>query len=403
MTTDRSAATFLETFARGEFSALWLAQALSLLGDQLARVALSVLVFQRTNSPALTAGTYAITFLPWLLGGPLLSGLADRLPRRDVMVGCDLARAALLGLLALPHVPIVGICLLVFVAELFQPPFMAARSALLPDLFPDDRYVMANAIGNITGEAAQLLGFAGGGVLVLAVSPRGALLLDAVTFLFSAALLRTALRARPAAARDRPPERPLRHFAEGITAVTSDVSLRPLVALAWLCALYVVPEGLAAPLAAGVGSTAVATGLVMAANPAGTVLGAAVLARCVGPPTRLTVMRPLAVLAVAPLLAFAAHPPLIVMLVLLFLSGLGSSYNLPANAAFVAAVPAHRRGAAFGLVSSGMYVGQGLAVALGGALASVVGPTTVVAVCGALGLAAALLLWRPLSAVAGRR
>lgn len=400
LTTDGSAATFRDAVVVGEFQALWLAQALSLMGDQLARVALSALIFARTHSAAWTAVAYAITFLPWLLGGPMLSGIADRLPRRGVMVGCDVARAMLLALMALPRVPIGVICVLIFAAELFQPPFSAARAALLPDIFPDDRYVVANAIGNITGEVAQLLGFAGGGLLIVLVEPRGALALDAATFLLSALLLHTALRARPAAAGRRATQKRSASISRGTSLILRDIRLRPLVALAWLCAFYIVPEGLAAPLAAGVESNAVAIGLVMAANPAGTVLGAAVLARCVRPATRLRLMPALAVLSVAPLIAFAAHPPLAIMLVLLVISGVGSSYNLPANAAFVAAVPAQRRGSAFGVVQTGMYVGQGAAVALGGALASVVDATTVVAIGGALGLVVAGLLWRPLSAMA---
>src|SRR4051794_35030538 len=76
-----------------EFRALWLSQALSRVGDQLAAVALSVLVYARTGSTLATAATYAVGFLPALVGGPLLAGLADTLPRRSVMVGCDLLRA----------------------------------------------------------------------------------------------------------------------------------------------------------------------------------------------------------------------------------------------------------------------------------------------------------------------
>jgi hypothetical protein len=44
-------------------------------------VALAVLVFERTGSPGQTALTYALTFLPAVLAGPLLPGLADR-PQR---------------------------------------------------------------------------------------------------------------------------------------------------------------------------------------------------------------------------------------------------------------------------------------------------------------------------------
>jgi hypothetical protein len=73
-------ATYRGTLAVGEFRAIWLAELQSIFGDQLARVALSVLVYQRTNSAALPALTYALTYLPDLIGGPLLAGLADKYP-----------------------------------------------------------------------------------------------------------------------------------------------------------------------------------------------------------------------------------------------------------------------------------------------------------------------------------
>src|SRR5260370_33544162 len=95
-------ATFGDVFAVSEFRALWLAYLLSVAGDQLALVALTVLVFDRTHSPLLTAATYAVSFLPWLLGGLALSGLADRLPPRVVMVAGGLARAMLVPATAAP-------------------------------------------------------------------------------------------------------------------------------------------------------------------------------------------------------------------------------------------------------------------------------------------------------------
>ena len=72
-----------------------MAGAQSQIGDQLASVALSVLVFDRTGSGLATAATYALTFLPAVVGGIVLTGLADRYPRRTLIVACDaLARRA---------------------------------------------------------------------------------------------------------------------------------------------------------------------------------------------------------------------------------------------------------------------------------------------------------------------
>ena len=66
-----SPARWGQVFAHREYRGLWIAHGLSLAGDQLARVALAVLVFDRTGSALATAGAYAVTFLPWLVGGPL--------------------------------------------------------------------------------------------------------------------------------------------------------------------------------------------------------------------------------------------------------------------------------------------------------------------------------------------
>ena len=67
--------------ANTEFRALWFAHVTSMLGDQLTRIALASIVLQRTGSVALSALSFATTYLPWLLGGPLLSLFADRCPR----------------------------------------------------------------------------------------------------------------------------------------------------------------------------------------------------------------------------------------------------------------------------------------------------------------------------------
>ena len=73
-------ATFGEVFAVSEFRVLWLSQLLSVIGDQLARVALTLLVYGRTHSALLAAVTFAASVLPIFLGGVTLAGVADRLP-----------------------------------------------------------------------------------------------------------------------------------------------------------------------------------------------------------------------------------------------------------------------------------------------------------------------------------
>jgi MFS family permease len=382
-------ATYRALFSEGQFRSLFVAQAISLTGDQLARVAIASMVYQQTRSAFITALVYAVTYLPWLIGGPLLGSLADRFPRRTVMVVCQLASAVLVGLMAVPGIPLIALGALLFVVILAESPFLSARASLLVDVLPDDRYVLASALNQLTIQAAQVVGFAAGGALVRVIGPHDALLVDAATFLVSAALVRFGVRVHGAVASAIQLGNSWERLKIGAKVVFGDPRLRGLVLLGWLATFWVVPEGLAAPYAKG-DSTAI--GLLLAAQPVGSVVGGLVLSRMVRPATRLELMGWLAVVSCLPLLFFITTPPLPVAVGLLVVSGIGTTYNLPANAAFMQALPAERRGQAFGLVSAGLVAGQGISIAVAGACAEVTSPGLVICVAGALGVAGALSL-----------
>ena len=381
-------ATYRSLFSERQFTALFIAQAISLTGDQLARVAIATLVFAETGSAFLTALIYAVTYLPWLVGGPLLGGLADRLPRRAVMVSCQLTSAVLVALMAVPGMPLVALAALLFVVILAESPFLSARASLLVDVLPDDRYVLASAMNQLTIQAAQVVGFAAGGALIRLIGPRDALLVNALSFLVSAALVRFGVRVHGAIASVQLGNS-WERMKTGAKVVFGDPRLRGLVLLGWLATFWVVPEGLAAPYAKG-DSTAI--GLLLASQPIGSVVGGVVLSRLVRPATRLEVMGWLAVMSCLPLVFFFTTPPLPLAVGLLVISGIGTTYNLPANAAFMQALPAERRGQAFGLVSAGLVAGQGISIALAGACAELTSPGVVIGVAGVLGVAAALSL-----------
>lgn len=390
----RAPATFGAVFAVGEFRALFAAQLLSVLGDQFARVALAVLVFSRTGSAGLAALAYALTLLPDLVGGPLLSGLADRLPRRGLMIGCDMVRALLVALMAVPGAPLWMLGLLLAVVQLLNSPFSAARAALLAVILQDDLYVAGSAVSNITFQFAQLAGFATGGLLIAGIGPAQALLSDAATFLGSALLVRLGVVGRPVRRESEgQPHKPgwWRSLATGATLVWTDRRLRALVALACVSGFYITVEGLAVPYAAGLGGGAAAAGLLLAANPAGSVLGMIMLTRWVPPRTRMRWLGPLAVAACLPLLGSAARPGLWVTAALWALSGAFSAFQIPANAAFMQAVPDAQRGQAFGLAVTALRTAQGAGILLGGVAADQWSPAAAVAGAGVLGVLFATL------------
>jgi MFS family permease len=401
-------ATFRSVLAVGEFRYLWLAQVLSVLGDQLARVAMTVLVYDQTRSAFWAAVTYAVTLVPWLLGGLALSGLADRLPRRAVMVACDLARMVLVAAMALLSLRATAaavlplMVVLLFAVTLLDSPFKAARSAMLPDILTGDLYVLGVAVSQTALQVGMVAGFALGGVVVTVLHAGGALLLDAVTFAGSAVLVRFGVRSRPAAAtRHAATASRFGEIVAGVHLVFGRPVLRTLVLFGWLVTFYIVPMGLAAPIANSLHSglpPAVATGLVFAAVPFGTMIGAIAFSRLVPPARRQNWLGPLAVGACGVLVLFAFHPGLGGCLAILAVSGACASYQLAANSAFVAAVPAERRGQAFGLANGGMQAFQGLWIVLAGAVAvhPPFSPALVIALSGGIGtaLAAALALTR---------
>jgi MFS family permease len=377
-----------------EFRALWIAQLLSVVGDQLARVALTVLVYDRTRSALLASITFVVSIVPAFLGGVMLAWLADRYPRRRVMIACDIARCGLVLVMTLPGLSLTSLVVLLFVVTLVGAPFTAARAAIYPDVLTGDRYVMGTAVTLTTYQFAQVVGFAAGGTVVAFFGTRTSLVLDAATFAGSAIIVWAWVRPRPAPA-TADGGRDLSRLA-GIVAGARLVLARP--ALRWpllfglLAAFYTAPEAVAAPLGHDVGGGAAAVGVILAADALGQCCGAIVLSRFAAPPTRLRVMGPLAVAACGVLVFFLAQPGLTASLLILVASGLCASYQLAANAAFVRAAPREQRSQAFGLAQGALSLGQGTAMILAGAAAQHHAPARVIAVFGAVGAVVALAI-----------
>ncbi|MDG4768387.1 MFS transporter [Solwaraspora sp. WMMD406] len=388
-------ATFRDLFAVAEFRVIFASYGIFMIGETVKMLALSVLVFERTGSPLLAALAYVAGFLPSVLGGMFLLAYADRWRPRAVMVGYDLIRVATVAVLALGVLPPGGALALVFVVGLASPVASAARTALLPDLLDGDRYVLGRALFTITAGATQVLGFAVGGALIGLLGPYGALWSTAVTCLISAALIRFGLTDRPArvaavAGVVRPGA--VRETWRVNRQLLADRPVRGLLLANWLPgSLLVGAEGVVVPYTGGDGA-----GVLFMAGAAGMLLGDLVVGRWVTPARREAATPWLALLLGLPMLAFVADLGLVVAAVLFGAATFGFSYHLGLARRFLDAVPAQRRGQAFGLSHMGMMTGQGLAAGAAGLVAEWVAPGLVMAGFGALSLVATLLLWRQL-------
>jgi MFS family permease len=363
-------------------------------------VALTILVYQRTDSALLSAVTFAISYLPWLVGGPVLAALADRLPRHQVLITSDVVRAVLVAGMAVPGTPLPVLLGLLLLVSVCAPPFEAARSALMADVLEGDRYAVATSLTGITAQVSQLLGFLLGGALLTAFSASAALLVNAATFAVSALWLSRGLQRRPAPAleEDGGATRSIwRDTGSGLRFIAGSPRLLSIVGLLWVAALFVnAPEGIATSLATQLVGTTASTGLLLAAAPAGTAVGGLVIGRLCPPALRNRLLVPLAVLSLSGVLLAGLVPlwlgpgtaTLVLVLVLFFVAGVGGAFNIPLNVAFVQAVPSAYRGRAFGVAVAGLSGVQGLGVVLAGLGAEVLAPSTVVALTGGVGLVA---------------
>jgi MFS family permease len=377
---------FSAVLAVPEFRALWFAEAQSVFGDQLAKVALTILVYDRTGSPLLAATVYALTFISALAGGLGLSQLADRFPRRQLMVSCMLGQAGVVGLMAIPEMPIAVLCVLVFTIGLIQSPAVAAQNAVTREIFTDDElYLRSQDLRGITTNTLMLLGLGGGGVLVVAIGTSWALAIDAVTFLVSAIVVHRFVKNRQAAGSSD------NGWFTAARWVFGDKRMRVLLTMAWLVGLVVIPEGLVAPLAKELGATDAAVGWLFAADPLGFVIGTFVLSRFVAAGQRVRIVGVLAICSSATLVAFALTPHIIVAIVLLALAGAFGAYQITVSATFNTLVPNEIRGGAFGVVRTGLRVSQGVGVAVGGAVAEAIDSSSMTIACaGILGVAIAI-------------
>ncbi|SFP26731.1 Predicted arabinose efflux permease, MFS family [Amycolatopsis arida] len=366
-----------------EFRALWIAEAQSVFGDHLTTVALAIMVYQRTESALWAALVYALTFLPALAGGLGLAQLADRFPRRTVLVACAAAQAVLVGLMAIPGTPLLLVGGLLVLARLAGAPANAAQNALTREVFTDDeRYLRSQDVRGITTNIAMLVGLASGGFLVLQLGGSAALALDALTFGVSALLVWRRVAWRPAAGAAGEP------WFGAIRWVFGQRRLRVLLALSWLVGLAVIPEGLAAPLADQIDAPPTAVGWLLAADPLGFIVGVFVLSRFVSGENRRRAMGVLAIASAATLVAFALEPSLPYALLLLALAGATGAYIITVGATFITWVPNELRGGAGGLYRTGLRVAQGIGVALGGVVAELVGSASVtIALAGVAGVA----------------
>ncbi|RFU37635.1 MFS transporter [Actinomadura logoneensis] len=183
------------------YELLFAAYLTSSFGNWIYKVALPLLVLHRTGSALQTGAVYTLEYAPFLLLSIPGGVLADRFPRRWVLVAGDLGAglvAAALALVVVAHGPLWTIYAAAFLLACAEPVYHPAFQSVIPEIAPPGRLGAANARLYGGDNLLNLLGPVLAGGLVALVGHGPTILLDAATFLVSAGLIALMGRVRPA-------------------------------------------------------------------------------------------------------------------------------------------------------------------------------------------------------------
>ena len=219
-----------EILANRTYRHLFLAQVIALLGTGLATVALSLLAFDLAgaNAGAVLGTALAIKMLAYIGVAPVASALAERLPRRAVLVALDLIRAAVA--LVLPFVTqIWEIYLLIFVLQSASAAFTPTFQATIPDVLPEESaYTKALSLSRLAYDLESLVSPMLAALLLTVVSYHSLFGGTVIGFLASAALVVSAVLPRA----KMPPKRSIyERTTRGLRIYLATPRLRGLVAL----------------------------------------------------------------------------------------------------------------------------------------------------------------------------
>ncbi|MBB1253075.1 MFS transporter [Streptomyces sp. OF3] len=396
----------------------WLSVVASFLGDAITRITLIYLVATETDNPVLYVSLVVIAqLLPFGVLGTFVGPLADRLPARVLMVGSDVVRAVLVLLMIAARDQPTVLLLLILLVGVGKAFFETARITAVPLIVRGHSVPTAIALFQSTNHTINLVGPAMGGLLLAIGRVEAVFVLNAATYLLSAALLwsMAVLRGAPAPAEGTEREPYWRALRTGIGGVLSVPSLRFLTVLLMpvMLAVGLFTTNLNTQLLAVFTLGPLAFGLAQAAFGAGSIAGA-----LIGPPLvrrfddRRLIIGTVVLFGVSMLLLEptgrlrdSLGDP--VVLAWCLLAGLGSGlFQVPVANTLLSDLPEQLRGRGVGLLNALMMNFMIVGVVFGGLAADRVGIAESIILTGALLLPCALLialspLGRPPQAKAG--
>jgi hypothetical protein len=405
-----AALTYCSLLAIREFRVLFVNRCVVVIAVAASGLALATITYEATRSAVLSGLS--------MFGGPLVSLVVSQLllassdrVRPKTALTCQMGAALVSDALQLvPGIPWQARFGLLAIPYAALAMFGGTRWALVREIVPRGSYILARSLMNLAEGGMLVVGYGGGGLALLWLSPRGLFAAAALADLVSLINVRLGLRDRPARtasdsyAGGPDADRGGGKAAErgGVVRRTMAVNrgllrspvTRPLYVALWVPnGLVVGCESLFVPYAnaASAGHDWLA-GWLFASTAAGMMGGDLVVGRFVPPGRRDRIIEPLRLLLAVPYLLFFLTPPAAVAIPLGFLASTGYAASLPLQDRLVRHTDEAIQGQALGLHVNGMMIWQAIGALIAGAGASVLPPAAAMGAMAAASTVVTLLL-----------
>ncbi|HKI55245.1 MAG TPA: MFS transporter [Anaerolineales bacterium] len=359
--------------------ALFTANAISLVGNVLTAIAIPWFVLQTTGSATKTGVTGFFTVLPVVLAGFFGGTLVDRLGYKRTSIIADIASGVTTALIPLLYFTIGlefwQLMVLVFLGALLDTPGNAGRSALIPELaemaqMPIER---ATSIVQIIERSSRLIGAPVSGLLIAVMGTENVLWLDAASFFISAGIIAFAVKGQQLELQkdEKTSGKYFDELRDGLRFIFNDKLALAIVILIMVTNFVdAIFGGVVRPVfVKEVYGQALDLGLLIAANGAGSVIGALIFSAVGARLPRHVVFVFGFILTGVRFFVYAISPPLWILLVFVVLSSIGAGpLNPILGAVEYERVPRNMRGRVGGAINAGAWSAMPLGMLIGGVL-----------------------------------
>jgi MFS family permease len=356
---------------------LFIANAISLVGNVITMIAIPWFVLQTTGSATQTGITGFFTILPVVLAGFLGGTLIDRLGYKRTSIISDLASGLTTAMIPLLYLTIGlefwQLVLLVFLGALLDTPGGTARAALLPDLaeqagMPIER---ATSLTHVIERSSRLVGAPLAGFLIGIIGTANVLWLDAASFFISAAIVWLFIPIHKANEQKSGAGNYLEELKDGLRFVARDSLILSIVIMVMLTNfLDAIFGGVLQPVyVREVYGSALNLGLLIAANGGGAVIGGLIFAAIGHRLPRHATFVGAFMFAGLRYWVYAIYPPVWILIVVTLITSIGAGPLNPIIGAIeFERIPHNMRGRVFGAITAGAWIAMPLGMLLGGVL-----------------------------------